>query len=152
MMAENDFYAKLAQTQFPDPMDLRIAALYLNVSEARMRTLLREGTVKSDKVDGKWSIKRADLDTYKNDKGTAPRKSGGTRGDGKAWIIHVKFQDLQKVKDALTPLGIQLEPRYDYAKQKEYQAKRKAAQAAEKKAAPATAAPATPANVNAPRK
>jgi excisionase family DNA binding protein len=121
--------------EFPDQMDLRLAAIYINVSEGRIRTLLREGTIQATKTDAnKWVISKDVLDEYKT-RAPAPRAGGGgTRGEGKAWVIKVPFAKLQAVKDALAPLAIELQPRYNYAKQKEYQAKKKAEKAAAAKA------------------
>lgn len=128
----------LSKVQFPDQMDLRTAAIYLGLSEMRVRTLAREESLKAHKDDaGTWVFKRADLDAFK----TAPRvrKAGGPRGEGKLWIIRVKHTDFEAVKTFLASKGIELQPRYDYAKQAEYKAKK-----AKAKAAPA-AKPATPA-------
>lgn len=126
----------LSKVQFPDVMDLRTAAIFLNISEMRVRTLARTGELKSSKDDGKWAFKKADLEAYKNT--PRARKSGGPRGEGKAFVINVKHADLEKVKGALKQFGIELQPRYNYAKMKEYRAKRDAA----KKATPARPTPA----------
>lgn len=120
---------------FPEVMELRIASVYLDMSETRLRTLLREGRIKAtkDEETGKWQIKKADLDTYNATKGT--RTSAGPRkqqGEGKAWLVKVPYAKFQAVKDALAILGIELLPRYNYDKQRAYQSKRKAAKAAEK--------------------
>lgn len=115
----------LSNVKFPDPMDLRTAALYLGISEMRIRTLAREGTVKGSKNDAnQWQFKKADLDVYK----TTPhvRKSGGASANGKAHVIHVTPANYEKVVAALKPLGIALEQRYDYAAQKAYRVKRAA--------------------------
>jgi hypothetical protein len=134
---------------YPDPMNLRLAALYADVSEMRIRALLREGKIKAAKdAEGRWSVTKADLDAYRATKGT--RKASGERAEGKAWVIHVKAVNFDAVTKALAPLGIKLEPRYDYEKQKAYRSERakkiKAAKAAEKAAkgvaAPAIKAPA----------
>jgi len=119
----------LSQIKFPDVMDLRTAALYLGVSEMRVRTLARDdksGLKATKDEDGKWAFRKADLDAYKS----APRTrkgGGGPRGDGKAWIINVKHADLEKVKNALKPMGIELSPRYNYEAMKAYRVKRDAA-------------------------
>lgn len=129
-----------AGLNFPDVMNLRLAAVYVNVSEQRLRTVAREGTVKGSKDDsGAWTFTKADLDEYLEMKKTMPRGGGGTRGEGKLWIIRVKHTDIKEVKAALEPFGIELQPRYNYQKQKEYREKRKKEQAAEKAAASANA-------------
>ena len=116
----------LSNVKFPDPMDLRTAALYLGLGEMRIRTLAREGTLKGAKNDaGQWLFTKANLEAYK----TTPRvrKAGGkVSAAGKAWVIHVKPADYEKVIAALKPLGIVLEQRYDYAGQKQYRLKRAA--------------------------
>jgi len=126
--------------EFPDPMDLRLAAIYIGVSEGRVRSLSREGKIGTKAEGGKWQYAKKELDAYL----TAPkaaRKTGAPHGEGKAFVVRIKFQDMQSVKDFLATKGISLEPRYNYDNQKKYQAKRKAAKAAEK-AAKAASAPA----------
>jgi hypothetical protein len=119
---------------FPDVMNLRLAAVYVDLSEQRLRTVAREGTVKGTKTeDGAWSFTKKDLDAYLEMKATQPR-GGGRRGDGKLWIIRVKYENLEAVKAALEPFGIELQPRYNYQKQKEYREKRKKDKAAQKAA------------------
>jgi hypothetical protein len=125
----------LSQINFPDQMNLRLAAVYLNLSEQRVRTLLREekvpGAVKSD--SGAWVLTKEGLDEYKE---TRKTRGGGTRrGDGKLWQIRVKYKDLEDVREALAEFDIELEPRYNYERQKAYREKRKKEQAAEKAAA-----------------
>lgn len=116
----------LSKVVFPDPMGLREAALYLQISEMRVRTLAREGTLKGTKDDkNQWQFTKAVLDAYK----VAPRvrKAGGKpSAAGKAWVIHVTPANYEKVVAALKPLGIVLEQRYDYAGQKAYRVKRAA--------------------------
>jgi hypothetical protein len=129
----------LSQINFPDQMNLRLAAVYLNLSEQRVRTLLREekvpGAVKSD--SGAWVLTKEGLDEYKE---TRKTRGGGTRrGDGKLWQIRVKYKDLEDVREALAEFDIELEPRYNYERQKAYREKRKKEQAAEKAAAAAKA-------------
>jgi len=122
----------LSKVQFPDQMDLRTASIYLGLSEMRVRALARSEELPGAKDDaGAWVFAKADLDTFK----AAPRtrksgNKGGTRGEGKAWIIKVKHQNLEAVKAALAEFGIELLPRYDYAKQTAYRLKRDAAKAA----------------------
>jgi excisionase family DNA binding protein len=154
MATSNDPFANVV---FPDVMDLRLASVYLSVSEGRIRTLLREGTIKSTKDDnGHWSVTKADLDAYVQVKATSPRKSGGASGTGKAYIVKVPFAKIQVIKDALAKEGVELLPRYDYSKQKAYQAKQKAAKAAKKAAEKALTGsdpkPATPASPFPPKK
>lgn len=118
----------LSNVKFPDPMDLRTAALYLGISEMRIRTLAREGDVKGTKNDAnQWLFTKAILDAYKST--PRVRKSGGGKAsaNGKAWVIHVTPANYEKVVAALKPLGIALEQRYDYAGQKAYRVKRQAA-------------------------
>lgn len=127
---------------YPDPMNLRLAALFIDVSEMRIRALLREGKIKAGKdAEGRWQVTKADLKAYADTKGT--RKAGGERAEGKAWIIHVKAPNANAVREALEKFGIKLEPRYDYEKQKAYRTLRaKKLAAAKKVAAPAAPAPA----------
>jgi len=117
----------ISNVKFPDPMSLREAALYLQISEMRVRTLAREGTLKGVKDDkNQWAFTKVVLDAFK----ATPRvrKSGGGKPSaaGKAWVIHVTPENYEKVLAALKPLNIKLEPRYDYAGQKEYRLKRAA--------------------------
>ena len=132
----------ISKIQFPDPMGLREASIFLELSDMRVRTLAREGALKGLKSDdGKWSFAQKDLIAYRDT--PRERKAAGPRGDGKAWIIRIKFADFEKVKAFLTPLGIKIEPRYNYAKQAEYRKARTAAQGKAKVAA-ATPKPAQP--------
>lgn len=127
-----------AGLNFPDVMNLRLAAVYVNISEQRLRTVAREETVKGTKDEnGAWSFTKEDLDAYLEKKATQPR-AGGQRGDGKLWIIRVKYENLKGVKEALEPFGIELQPRYNYEKQKAYREKRKKQLAAEKAEAAGT--------------
>jgi excisionase family DNA binding protein len=139
-MSETNLFAGV---EFPETMDLRLAAVYANVSESRMRNLLREETIPSVKDDGgKYVIQKSDLAAWVAGSTKRTSKTGAVKGEGKPFIIKVPFPKLQAVKEALAGLGIELQPRYDYAKQKAYQAKRKAEGKApakkSKKAAPAT--------------
>jgi hypothetical protein len=123
----------LSNVKFPDVMGVREAALFLGMGEQYVRALARKGEVKNTLTDGRFTFKKADLEAFKN----TPRvRAAGERSEGKKFIIAVKGADLQKVQAALTPLGIKLEPRYNYAKMKEYQAKSKARKATEAKNAP----------------
>lgn len=123
-----------ASLNFPDVMNLRLAAVYVDVSEQRLRTVAREGRVKGKKDEnGAWIFSKADLDVYLEEKKTQPRR-GGTRGEGKLWIIRVKYENLEEVKATLGKFGIELQPRYNYEKQRAYREKRKKEEAAQKAA------------------
>jgi len=128
--------------EFPEKMDLRLAAVFASVSEGRMRSLLREETIPSTKDEaGKYVVTKAEITKWLNTKGAkTTRGAAGPRGEGKAFIVKVPFAKLQAVKEALATQGIELQPRYDYSKQKAYQAKRKAEKAAAKAAKPAPVA------------
>jgi len=127
------------KAQFPSIMNLRLAAVYADVSEQRLRTLVREGTVPEAAKDdaGAWSFTKEGLDLYLASKGTTPRKGGGGKAHpaGKAWVIHVPAEKYQALKAALDTLGIVLEQRYDYAKQADYRVKRNIELKAKKQAA-----------------
>jgi len=114
----------VSKISFPDPMTLRSAAIYLGLGEMRVRVLAREGVLKGTKDDkNQWAFKKADLEAFK----ATPRvrKAGGkASAAGKAWVIHVIPANYEKVVAALKPLGITLEPRYDYESQKAYRQKR----------------------------
>jgi hypothetical protein len=128
---------------YPDPMNLRLAALFIDVSEMRIRALLREGKIKASKdAEGRWSVTKADLNAYAATKGT--RKATGERAEGKAWIIHVKAVNAKDVQAALDKFGIKLEPRYDYEKQKAYRTERAKKISAAKKAAATAPKPVEP--------
>lgn len=118
----------LSKVSFPDVMDLRTAAIYLNLSEMRIRALARDGSLKASKDDhGMWEFHKADLDAFKST--PRPRKTGVVRGDGKLFVIRVKYADLADIKAVLQEYGIELQPRYDYAKMAAYKAKTAAAKA-----------------------
>ncbi len=128
----------IPKIDYPTEMNLRFASLFLNMSEGRLRALVREEKIVGTKTDDGWMFKKADLEKYAAQ--PHPRATGGGKASiaGKAFVVHVTADKLQKVKDALASVGIELEPRYDYAKQRAYQAKRKAEKAAAK---PANAVP-----------
>jgi hypothetical protein len=129
--------------EFPEEMDLRFASLYLNMSDGRLRALVREEKIVGTKTDAGWSFKKADLDKFN----ATPRvRASGTRvsKDGKAFVVHVPTAKFASVKEALDKLGIELEQRYDYSKQRAYQAKVKAKKAAEKAATPVAPKPVIP--------
>jgi hypothetical protein len=116
----------ISKISFPDTMDIRETSLYLGVGEQRIRALVRSGDLKADNSSGKLMFSKRDLDAFK----AQPRKTGGARKEGvagKAFVIHVTADKLQAAQRALEGLGIKLEPRYNYAAQKAYQAKRRAA-------------------------
>jgi hypothetical protein len=110
----------LSKVSFPDTMDLRTAAIYLGSSEMRIRTLARDGSVNASKSEtGQWLFAKADLDTFK---ATPHVRKSGTRsaGEGKSYIVKIRFADHEPVKAFLGQYGIELQPRYDYAKQAAY--------------------------------
>jgi hypothetical protein len=116
-------------------MNLRLASVFLDLSEQRLRTLVRQGTIPgaAKNEEGAWAFTKQGLEQYKAEKATSPRRTGGgPRGEGKAWVIRIKHPNYQAVKDFLATLGIELQPRYNYGKQAEYRAKRKAAEKAKK--------------------
>ena len=128
MSDHNEAFA-LPEIEFPDPMGLRLAALYLDVSEMRIGALVREGRIEATKDErGRWLVTQAALDNYQETKGS--RGGGGPRGDGKFWKVRVKYDDLEKVKAALAKFGCELEPAYNYEKQKEYRKRAAAKKAA----------------------
>lgn len=123
----------LSQIDFPDVMDLRSAALFLGLSEQRVRTLAREEQIPASKTEsGAWAFNKSDLETWKST--PRVRKSGGPRGEGKMYKVRVKYADLEKAKAALAEFGIELQPAYNYAKQAEYRKKRQSRLRAEKMA------------------
>jgi hypothetical protein len=137
--------------EFPAQMDLRIASLFVNMSEGRMRALVREGKIVGEKTDAGWMFNKTDLEKFLVEPRTRAQGTRKASPAGKALVIHVTADKMQAVKDALANIGVELEPRYDYTKQRAYQLKRKAEKAAAKKngtaAAPApVAVPASPAN------
>lgn len=105
----------LSKIQFPDMMGIREAALFLGKSEQYVRTLLRSKQLvgKNDEsTDRQWQIRKVDLEAFKT---REPKtRGGGQRGEGKAFVIKVKYADLPKVEAALKQLGIALQPRYTY--------------------------------------
>ena len=103
----------ISKLDFPDEMDLRTAAIYLQLSGMRVRTLAREGDIPAEKNDaGHWMFDKADLDEYK----AKPKvRRRGRRGDGKLWQIRIKYVDLEQVKQMLMDnFDIEVEPRYSY--------------------------------------
>lgn len=105
---------------FPDVMDLRTAALYLDLSEQRTRTLAKEGDIEAWKTEsaGHWRFNKEDLDTYKAMPRT--RKSGGFRGDRKYWRMQVEHTDLEEVTEFLAEtFDIEVEPMYAYERETE---------------------------------
>jgi hypothetical protein len=123
----------LSNVKWPEVMDLRTASIFLDLSEMRVRTLAREGGLPASKDDeGSWAFKKSDLTTYKNTPHARKGGGGGPRGDGKGWVIKVKFEDLEKVKAALAPFKIELQPRYNAEKMKASMARSKAKKLAAK--------------------
>jgi hypothetical protein len=121
----------ISKLEFPDPMNIREASLYLSLGEQRVRTLHRENVIPADDSTGKLLFSKKDLDAFK----AQPRKAGGTRKEGaagKAYVIHVTADKLAKVQEFLNGQAIQLENRYDYSKMRAYQQKRNAAKKAAK--------------------
>jgi len=122
----------ISKIQFPDPMNIREAALYLNLGEQRVRTLHRTEELKADDTSGRLMFKKADLDAWK----AQPRKTGGgARAEGaagKAYVIHVTGDKLAAVQKALEGAGIKLEQRYNYEKMRAYQKRRNEAKRAAK--------------------
>lgn len=127
---------------FPDVMDLRAAAVFLGMSEMRIRALARDGSLKAAKnaETGKWEFKKVDLTAYQN---TPRERKAGVRSsaNGKAWVVNVTAENLEKVKAALAPFGVTLQPRYNTAAQKEYRIKRQAALKAKAAANPVKVTP-----------
>ena len=120
----------ISKLDFPDVMDLRTAAIFLQLSGTRVRSLARDEEIPASKNEaGHWQFNKAELEEYK--KQPKVRKAG-RRGDGKLWQIRIKYKDLEEVKQVLMERwGIEVEPRYNYEKQKEYRAKRQAKEKAE---------------------
>ena len=113
----DQFKLDLTNIKFPDVMGIREAAIYLEMSEMYVRTLLRKGPqgglIGTKDADQVWTIKKADLDAFK----ARPTTRGtGVRSDGKAYVIKIKAADLPKVEAALKTFGIALAPRYNYTK------------------------------------
>jgi len=137
----------LSQVNFPDVMNIRMASIFLNLSEARIRALIRSEEISATMVDKKWTMSIKDLTVFRDT--PRIRKTSGPRGDGKLWVIRVPHGKLEAVKAMLAKEDIELAPRYNYEKQKAYQVKRKAALQekalanAEKSATPASAASVT---------
>jgi excisionase family DNA binding protein len=101
---------------FPDTLDLRNAAIYLEISEMRVRTLAKEGNIPCYKNEaGHWRFDLSDLEEFKANMGT--RKGGYRRGDRKYWRIQIKHDDLEEVTELLADkFEIEVEPMYQYEK------------------------------------
>lgn len=124
-----------------DLTDIKGAAIYLDISEMRIRTLLREDRLEgSEKVQVgetqvmKWQIPVSALDTYKETKGTF----GSGRKGGKAWVVRITDiaqLDLLKAFCEKNELAAP-EPRYKYdpEKSKAYRLERAAKKKAEAEA------------------
>ena len=105
----------VSQIKFPAVMDLRTAAIYLEIGEMRIRTLARDEDLASFKNDaGHWRFNLEDLKSFKETMGT--RKSGMRRGDRKFWRIQVKHDDLEAVKAALAKFSVEVQDQYQYEK------------------------------------
>lgn len=108
----------ISQIDFPDEMSLRAAAIYLEISEMRVRTLAKDEDLKSFKNEaGHWRFAKEDLAEFKATMGS--RRGGYRRGDRKYWRVQVKHEDIESVKEALEPFGIELESQYQYEKKDE---------------------------------
>lgn len=109
----------ISQLDFPDEMSLRSAAIFLEISEMRVRTLAKEEGVPSYKNEaGHWRFSKEDLTEFKATMGT--RRGGYRRGDRKYWKIQVKHDDLEEVTAYLQDkFGIEVESAYQYEKKGE---------------------------------
>ena len=108
----------ISQIDFPDEMSLRAAAIFLEISEMRVRTLAKDEDLKSFKNEaGHWRFAKEDLEEFKSTMGS--RRGGYRRGDRKYWRVQVKHDDIEAVKEALEPFGIELESQYQYEKKDE---------------------------------
>lgn len=113
--------------EFPNPMSLRLGALYADMSEQRFRILVREGKIAAQQTEsGQFVVTKEDIDSYIANRGSVRTANAGTRGQGKAWVIKVKAVDYAAVTEALAQFGIVLEPRYNPEAQARAQAKQKA--------------------------
>lgn len=126
----------ISKIQFPDQMNIRETALFLELGEQRVRALHRSGTLAASDKDGRLMFAKKDLEAYKS---TPRTRNTGQRAGGKAFVIRVVGDKLPAVQKFLETQGIKLEQRYDYEKMKVYQAKSKARKAAQK----ATSTPVT---------
>jgi len=104
---------------FPDVLDLRNAAIFLEISEIRVRTLAKEGVLPCYKNEaGHWRFELDDLEEFKANMGT--RKGGYRRGDRKYWRIQIKHDDLEEVTELLMEkFGIEVKPMYQYERSDE---------------------------------
>lgn len=108
-----------------DLLTLRQGAAYLEVTDQRMRTVLREGRVEATKNEkGYWRVSVEALDNYKATK--------GRRLDGaKTWTVRLD-EDQKVVMEEFVASqgweGVEFSPRYNYdpEKAKAYRQKRKA--------------------------
>lgn len=100
----------------PDVMSLRQAAFYLDQGEQSLRKLAGAGTIKATKTEeGRWSFTKEDLDAYR-----AAKASGAIsrtpNANGKAFVIRVKAESYEEVKQFLSERGIEMTPRYGKSK------------------------------------
>jgi len=116
----------ISKIQFPEQMNIREAALFLELGEQRVRTLHRAGTLAASDTTGRLMFVKKDLEAFKS----TPRvRNTSERAAGKAFVIRVTGDKLAAVQKYLEGQGIKLEQRYDYDKMKAYQAKSKARKA-----------------------
>lgn len=119
-------------------LTLKEAAAYLEVTEQRVRTLLREKRVEAVKNDkGYWRVTKEALDSYNATKGQ--RVSGR-----KAFVVRLTPEELEALNTFIGEQGweeVTVEPRYNYdpAKAKAYREQRAAKLAAEAEAETAEA-------------
>jgi excisionase family DNA binding protein len=108
---------------------IREAAAKVGYCEMYVRRMVLDGKLPATKVDGKWLIDEDAL-VSKQNKTSSDRKE-------RTFIVHVKSEDIERVRGALGAVGVSLEPRFVYDdKRKAYnkkraEAKRKAATQAE---------------------
>lgn len=103
----------ISQIDFPKIMNLRTAAIFLEISESRVRTLAKDEELSSFKNEaGHWQFDKGDLTTFKENMGT--RKGGYRRGDRKYWRVQIKHTDMEAVVADLAKYGIEVENMYQY--------------------------------------
>lgn len=129
--------AKSQSTAQPEQSDegllnLREAAAYLEVTDQRVRTILREGRIVATKNEkGYWRVSKEELDKYNATKGS--RRSGA-----KSYVFRASEEELATLQEFAAENGLDLgiKPRYKYdaGKAKAYRQKRKAQLATEKAA------------------
>ena len=85
---------------------IREASDKFGYSEMYIRRLLLEGKIAGTKVDGQWQIDESSLVTKQ-------AQTTNTR-EVRAFIVHVKSEDIDKVREMLAKHDVQLEPRFVY--------------------------------------